>query len=185
MRLRPAPLLLLALIGCARDHAPAWALQHGTLSLSEDGQTVTGVQVWEFFTRAWGRSLDEDAHVCARLQALTGAAVSVDENLCLDCEAIFNLELEEVETDCSGPVGESDAFLGPTRLAVGSVPPGLSEDDPYPGDSLGWYADWGDGALAPTGYLWPEALELDAGRVPRGWVAGERYVFWPDLAWQL
>lgn len=175
----------LALAGCAKDQAPAWALQHGTLSVSEDGATISGVQVWEFFTNRWRRSLDEDAHVCARLQSFTGAASAVDDNLCLDCEALFNLEVEDVETDCSGSVGEADAFLGPSRLAVGSVPPGLSEDDPYPGDSLGWYADWGDGELSPTGFLWSEALELDESRPPIGWTEGERYVFWPDLAWRL
>lgn len=180
-------LSLLALAACApAETTPAWAVQHGSLLVSEDGAGLTGYQVWDFFSAGWEKNGDASSHVCARVQTLSGFLESTMPSECDDCLASYALTVEELQTDCDDPVDEAEDFGGLSRLAVGDLPSDLTDGDPYPGESLGWYASWGgESDVAPFGYLWNEALDLGERPSEDGWAPEQRYVFEAAAAWAL
>lgn len=173
---------LLVLGACGKKDEAAWALQHATLEVGAEG--VTGYQVWEFYSRRWEKERDAKFHVCARVQAVSGPAVEPLAE-CADCETVFQVRAEEVETDCEGELATRAGFAAMTHFAFGPLPGDLDGDDPYPGWSNGWYQSWDGESLDLMGYAWNELLDLGEDPQVVGWVEGERFVLWPAQAWEL
>ena len=106
----PLPSVAIALCGallqaCGGGDEPAWAVQHATLEITNDGAEVAGYQIWEFYNSAWERTRSQDDHVCARVQSVYGAAEAVLPEGCPGCVASYAVALEELQTDCVGPEG--------------------------------------------------------------------------------
>lgn len=178
--------LLLGLFACApADMSPVWAVQHGSLVVADDGASVEGYQVWDFFAEGWEKQGDQRYHVCARVQSLGGFLESTLPEDCDDCLGGYAITLEELETDCESPVDDAQDYAGMSRFAVGDLPREFEVGDPHPGESLGFYAAWGDEDVAPLGYVWNEALDLDEAPADDGWAPGERYVYEAASAWAL
>ena len=176
-------LFLGALAGCADRETAAWALQHGTVTVS-DG-TFEGYQIWEFYNARWDRTRNEKDHLCSRVQEITGA-ISTEVPLgCLGCVATYQIVIDEVETDCEGPEADDDSYGGVATYALGEVNAALSDDDPYPGESLGWYVAWAGGDLNPMGYAGNQALDQGLEPALDGWSAGAAYTLWPAYVWEL
>ena len=175
----------LVLVCCgSTGGAPVWALQHGTLDVSLSG--LSGVQVWEFYASGWERAHSERFHVCARVQSLTASEVTDSLDGCLACEVVVDVTTVELETDCDGAVADAGTFGGVVNFAFGPVPDDVADIDPYPGDSLGWYASWDGESLEPIGFAWDQGLDTGEARATGGeWTTGTRYVLWPAYAWEL
>jgi hypothetical protein len=189
VRARPALLLpwgagaLLGLAGCSRGDA-AYVVQHAEVDVAADG-SLSGYQVWEFYTRAWKRSRADDHHLCARVQALAGA-VSADPAGCEGCVASYAVTTTEVESDCDTALAGQASYAAVNLLAIGEVPAEIEGEDPYPGRSLGWYQSFDGQSAEPMGFAWNNDLGTGAdGGVPPGWNTGTRYVLWPAWAWEL
>jgi hypothetical protein len=174
-------LLLLAclLLACA-DDTPAWAVQHASVVPTSTG--MTGTQTWEFFNSEWKPERGEKDYLCVRAQTVTGTLTTSTD--CPGCRAIWVLAVSELDSDCPDSLVEDASFSGPDVYAIGEVDASFADDDPYPDRSFGWAAGFGDGELAPMGWAWPEALELEGDAAP-GWALDRPYTLWPAVAWQL
>lgn len=177
------PLLLLA--ACAPADVPAWALQHASVTVSPDGATISGTQTWEFYSARWEEGRDQDDHICARAQTITGEALASLPDGCPGCIGAFSMMVEELDTDCTGEVATDPSYAGTTLYAIGSVDRSVESLDPYPGDSMGWFVAWSTEDVEPLGFAYNDAL--DAGEEPEapGWVVGLTYVLWPAFVWDL
>lgn len=179
-------LLCLALLcACDTGKVPAWALQHAQVTVSPDGSSISGYQTWEFFGEGWEQGREQEEHVCARVQALVGAAEPTLPEGCPGCIGSFELTLEELETDCTGSEADDPSYAGVTRYAIGAVDASVTDLDPYPGDSLGWYVAWSTEEVDALGYAYNDALERGEEPEAPGWVAGLSYVLWPAFVWDL
>jgi hypothetical protein len=167
---------LLAACGGQGD-AVFWGFQHASLTVS--GQGVTGYQLWELYAERWERKQKEKFHVCSVVQTLSGVEVSDELEGCLNCEAVYEVRLELLESDCEEAVSGRPDLAGMTRLAVGALPTELEEDSPYPGATLGWYQSWDGTTASLHGYAWrdPEPTAPE-------WGDGA-FTLWPAYAWQL
>lgn len=171
--------------GCSRERTPAWAREHATVEVSDDGGGIEGYQTWEFYTEAWADDQDDAEHICARVQSIEGVAESDMPEGCPGCVASYALTLTELDTDCEEPEASADTYAGTTRYAIGAVATRLTDDDPHPGDSQGWYGGWGGTEVEALGFAWNEAI--DQGDEPdlEGWAAGESYTLSPGYVWKL
>ena len=184
------PSVAIALCGallqaCGGGDEPAWAVQHATLEITNDGAEVAGYQIWEFYNSAWERTRSQDDHVCARVQSVYGAAEAVLPEGCPGCVASYAVALEELQTDCVGPEASASSYAGVVRYAIGGVDRAIADDDPYPGDSLGWYVGWDDGAVVSLGFAWNDTLNEGQTPASAGWIGGEAYTLSPAFVWDL
>ena len=171
--------------GCGGGDTPAWAVQHATVEVTNDGSEIAGYQIWEFYNSKWERSRSQDDHLCARTQSLYGAAEAVLPEGCPGCLASYAVEVTEVQSDCAGVEAGAASYAGVTRYAIGAVDQELVDEDPHPGDSEGWYVGWGEDDVMSLGYAWNDAI--DQGQTPTvaGWVGGEGYTLSPAFVWDL
>lgn len=174
--------LALAVTGCGGEASPFWAVQHGSLELSNDG--FEGYQVWELFSKQWRKDGEEKYHLCVVVQRIEGSLSSTEEG-CEGCLGSYTVEVEQLETDCPDGMVDSTSFGGPRAMAVGRVPPSLSDLDPAPGRSMGWYTRWEPGPVEPMGFVIPEGSGSANDQGVQGWVPGERYELEPAYAWEL
>lgn len=176
---------LLALSGCATSDTPRWALQHASVTMAPDGASISGYQTWEFYREGWEEGRDQEDHLCARVQSIEGDAEPTLPSGCPGCIASFSLTLAELQTDCAGDEADDPSYAGVTLYAIGSVDNSVTELDPYPGDSMGWYVAWSTEDVDPIGFAYNDAL--DAGEEPEaaGLVAGLTYTLWPAFVWDL
>ena len=183
--LRALLVMSCALAGCSDKTTPAWALQHGTVDVDADAGDISGYQVWEFFSEKWEKEGDERFHLCTRVQTITGFEESAMPGACDDCVASYSVAVEDLESDCLGDLSTDQDYLGLSRLAVGAVPAALADSDPYPQESLAWYAGWEEGSVALMGFAYDEALTLDEPTTDEQWASGPRYVLEPAWVWSL
>jgi hypothetical protein len=172
-------MLSLLLVACASD-TPSWAVQHASVLPTSTG--MSGTQTWEFFSEAWSPERGDEGYLCARAQTLEGSLTT--SKACAECRAVWVLTVTELDSDCPDELVESARFAGPDLYAIGDVDEEFLFDDPYPDQSFGWSAGFGDGELVPMGWAWPEALELE-GRAAPGWSTERPYTLWPGVAWAL
>ncbi len=163
----------------------AWATNYATVTPSAFG--LEGVHVWSFYSEGWDADHDPAYHLCSLLQRLEGEESDLSLEGCSDCESVYELRLDELEHDCEGDLEDridEPAYEGITAFALGPVPADLSEDDPYPGSSLGWYLSYDDEIALPQGWAWAEGLEYER-EVEEGWTTDQSYTLWPAYAWDL
>lgn len=172
---------LILAAGCASD-VPSWAVHHASLTPTETG--LGGTQTWEFFSPAWARSGDEDAFLCARAQLVTGSVTAALPG-CEGCTVAYTLDVAELESDCAAPLDADTAYATPRAIGIGDVPQDLSDLDPYPGRSLGWYLSVDGVAMEPYGFAYDEALDWAGDLGSPGWSSGQTYTLWPAYAWDL
>lgn len=174
--------LALAVSGCGGEASPYWAVQHGSIELSNDG--FQGYQVWELFSRKWRKAGDEKFHLCAVVQGVEGSLASTMEG-CEGCLGSYLVTVEPLETDCPAGLIDSSSLAGPRTMAVGRVPADLAGQDPQPGRSMGWYMGWDQGPVEAMGFVVPEGAGSANDEGVQGWVPGERYALEPAYAWEL
>jgi hypothetical protein len=177
-----ALLAVAALPACKKtDGEVTWAVNYATVS--PEGAGVTGVHVWEFFTEGWEKKRKEDYYSCAVVQSLTGTADAVPAG-CEYCQNYYTLELVDQDGDCDASLSSDPALTGLRGFGVGKVPSEFSDEDPYPGDSMGWFISFDGSTSSFHGFIFDEGLERgDAGAV--GWEEGATYTLWPAYAWAL
>ena len=113
-----------------------WGFQHASLTVS--GEHIRGYQIWELYGEKWERKQKEKHHICSVVQTLTGLETAAELEGCLDCQAVYEVELELLESDCELSVSERSDLAGMTRFGVGALPAELEDGEPYPGATLGW-----------------------------------------------
>ena len=168
-------------MGCHSDE-PVWALQHAEVTLS--GDSLIGYQTWEFYSKKWGRSQNEKFHVCARVQVVEGSLAESMKG-CQDCDAVYDISLTELETDCDGDVGTSNSFRSASHFGLGPIEGELSEENPHEAAEQGWYVSWDSVELEAVGYAWPSEGEQSSGDTGIIEEGSETLVLWPGYAWQL
>lgn len=176
-----AAVLPLLLVGCAAGSA-TWAVQDGAVTPSESG--LVGEQAWSFFAKNWGQAQGDKAFVCARAQALTGAA-SAPLPGCASCTVAYTLSVTEIESDCEADLADDPSYTLPVAIGIGPVDESLASMDPHEGRSLGWYASFDGENLEPYGFAWDSALDAGEDAGPPGWNPGQSYTLWPAYAWDL
>ena len=175
-------MLIPLLIACGEQgDAVAWALQHATVTSTED--SLTGYQVWEFFSSRWEQSRDEKHHVCSLVQALSGEPAAVLSG-CPGCTASFAITAVLLESDCDDGITADPDFAALTHFAFGAVPAELDSLDPYAGQSLGWFVSWDGQEVEPQGFAWASVIE--SGEESSAEItSGEPFTLWPATAWEL
>lgn len=173
--------MLLLLFACASDEV-VWAVNHASVVPTESG--ITGTQTWEFFTKKWGKNHSETAFICARAQELTGT-LSTSTKGCEGCLAAYSLTIQEIESDCEADLATDPAYATMLAFGVGDVPADYAEDDPHPGQSMGWYVSFDGSLLEPMGFVWDEAFDYAGEPGAPGWQNDQVYTFWPAAAWDL
>jgi len=173
---------LFIFVGCKKTDGPiAWALDYATVT-PQSGE-LDGVHVWEFFSEGWEKKQDPEYFQCAVVQSVAGSGDSVPQG-CERCTAYYSVALAEQSTDCDGSLTSDPALIGLRGFGIGSVDGAFSGDDPYPGDSLGWFISF-DGVSAEFhGFAFAEALERGEDVLP-GWIDGQVYTLWPAYTWSL
>lgn len=167
--------------GCAKGDA-VWAVQSASVVPGASG--LTGTQAWTFFDKRWGKAKDDGAFVCARSQIITGA-VTTPLPGCADCTVAYDLEVQEIGTDCDASLGEDASYTLPLAMAIGPVDDSLSAVDPHAGRSLGWYASFDGESLTPYGLAWDAAFDSGGEPGPPGWNPSQTYTLWSAFAWDL
>ena len=171
-------MLLPLLTACGgQGDAPFWGLQHASLTV--EGEGISGYQVWEFYTERWQRKQKEKHHTCSVVQTLTGVLIDDDLDGCLACEAVYDIELELLESDCEASLSGRADLAGMTQLGIGMLTEDLEADSPYPGAALGWFQSWDGSSAEASGYAWQEPEPTAA-----VWQDGA-FTLWPAVAWQL
>lgn len=177
------PLLLALVLGCGKPDPgdpPAWLLDHASVVPSATG--LEGVLVRTFYAEGWEKKQSEDYALCTMLQDMTGVVVAPYEG-CRRCNAMYTVELRELETDCTDAQLDGLTLDGLVAIGVGQLHPDIAADDPNGGESLGWYVSYDGEVALEHGYAWPDDLDLLDGVQP--WSAGNGYTLWPAYAWQL
>ncbi|MES2642053.1 MAG: hypothetical protein V4850_21395 [Myxococcota bacterium] len=172
---------LILVAGCASDE-PAWAVHHASAIPTETG--LGGTQTWEFFDARWAGSGNEDFFLCARAQLLTGAVTAALPG-CEGCTVAYTLDVAELESDCGAPFATDTAYVTPRAIGIGDVADALTDLDPYPGRSLGWYLSVDGVTMEPYGFAYDEALDWAGDLGAPGWSSGQTYTLWPAYAWDL
>ena len=173
------PVVLLPLfIACGgQGDAAFWGFQHASVTVS--GDDLEGYQIWELYAERWQRKQKEKHHICSLVQTLTGTATEPVLEGCLDCEAVYAVSVDFLETDCDEDIASRADLAGMTRLAIGAVSDELEVDSPQPGVSLGWYQSFDNTTATPHGYAWQDPEPVEA-----VWTDGT-YTLWPAYAWEL
>lgn len=170
---------LLLLGACGGDDEPAWALQHATVSLDEDG-TLSGFQTWELYADKWSRRLNEKHHLCAVVEQISGTPL--DEPRCPGCVDGFTVFTEVADSDCPERWVTQLGLAEEIELLIGDT----VDDEALPEEATaprrGWYQRFGGGEAVTQGHIWSESGAPDA--LPM-LVTEERYVLWPTSAWSL
>lgn len=180
--------MIWVLLGCASGD-PHWAINH--LSLIPASSGAEGTQSWEFFSKAWRKNRNEKNFLCARTQEVTGTVVAPLDG-CEGCITAYELDISEVETDCTSDISEEAAllaedegFAATLQIAIGDVFTDFSEMDPYPGKSMGWYLSTDNETYQPWGFAYPEGLDFDGETGAPGWTSGQVYTLMPAVALEL
>ena len=173
---------LMVSMGACSSPEPYWAVQHAEVTLT--GDTMTGYQTWEFYSKRWRRNKNEKFHICARVQVIEGVATEALAG-CRDCDLVYKVTTTELEADCEEGVGEGRSFAAATHYGLGPLTEELSEQNTFDDVSHGWWVSWDAQSLEPLGYAWSEesgAAALDSGDLE---ASSEIFVLWPGYAWQL
>lgn len=170
------------LAGCADTETPVWALDPIWVEPSEGGD-VYGFQTWELYAEPWKKKLNERYYVCSVVLELFGLERTPDPT-CPACTQAWEMRPALLESDCESERAADDGWLALRGVALGAVPEDLVALDPYPGQSLGVYADYGAG-WEPFGWGWPEALDTRGAAVEPVWDGAQAFVLWPAYAWSL
>lgn len=166
---------LCLLTGCGTGSHDLWAMVHGDVTVSMEGQ-VSGVLVWEFFEPQWEAQQSADHHRCGRVLAVTGAP----EPGCTDCAVAVTLETEDVEHDCPGGEGTHSSLAAMDRLQLvraKETPPGA-----WPDDRWSWALGWSDSVPAVEGVAWDEGMEFGEPPADRSSLLGRRVRLMPTRA---
>jgi hypothetical protein len=166
------------LAGCSSSAGPAvWAFDPIWVEPTPEG--ISGFETWNLYDARWEQHRSERAFVCSVVVRLDGVTAEAD---CAGCTDAFDVTPTFLESDCVGNLPDDPGFLSLRRLAVGPVAADATADDPYPGQSVGAYADHGAG-WESHGWAFPDAL--DQGEpAGDGWGA-EPFDVWPSFAWDL
>ena len=179
MRSYGAMVLLSGLAACGEPE-PYWAVQHAEVTM--DGDSFTGHQTWEFYSKRWRRNQTEDHHICARIQVIDGSLTDSMEG-CKTCDAVYSISMSELETDCEHEVGTKKSFASASHFALGPLTGELEDQDIYDAEQ-GWYVSWDSTVLEPLGYAWAgedSSEGSDTGDVQ----TVESLILWPGYAWKL
>lgn len=175
---------LAGLTACKDTDGPtAWALNYATVTPDTSTSAVDGVHVWEFFAEGWEKKQEPEYYQCAVVQSLSGESGVVPQD-CTGCQYYYSISLEEQDSDCEVSLSSDPALTGLRGFGVGQVPSEFSEDDPYPGQSLGWYLSFDDRSASFHGFVFAEGLERGEPTMP-GWTGDQIYTLWPAYAWSL
>jgi len=176
-------LMIAGLSGCKNTDGPtAWALNYATVTPNIQGG-MEGVHVWEFFAEGWEKKREEEYYQCAVVQTLGGEPGVVPQG-CTGCQFYYSIDLAPQDADCDVGLTNDPAISGVRGVGIGTVPADFKEDDPYPGQSMGWYISFDDNTALFHGYVYAEGLERGEPS-DAGWVNGQSYTFWPAYAWSL
>jgi hypothetical protein len=156
-------------------------VQHAEVTISDDG--ISGYQTWEFYSKRWRRNKAEKFHICARVQALEGTLVEPMQG-CQDCDAVYEISLAELETDCEYEVGTKKSFSAVSHFGLGPLSGELDEQNTHDEAELGWFISWDSQLLEPMGYAWTVEGEDEGGDTGVSETV-ESMVFWPGYAWKL
>ncbi len=180
----PVMIALAGLTGCKDTGGPtAWALDYATVTPDASAEAIDGVHTWEFFAEGWEKKQAPEYYQCALVQSLEGALSEIPQD-CTGCQYYYSITLLEQDSDCDAGLITDPALAGLRGFGVGLVPEGFSEEDPYPGQSLGWYLSFDDRSASFQGFIFAEGLERGEPTSP-GWSGGETYTLWPAYAWSL
>ncbi|MFT5686509.1 MAG: hypothetical protein ACI8RZ_007465 [Myxococcota bacterium] len=171
-------IMLPLFIACGgQGDAVFWGFQHANLTVS--GDRLSGYQIWELYGEKWERKQKEKHHICSVVQTLTGVETDSEIEGCLSCLAVYEVNLELLESDCDPSISEREDLAGMIRFGIGALPEELEEDAPYSDATLGWYQGWDDASATIHGYAWqdPEPTEPI-------WGDGA-FTLWPAYTWQL
>jgi len=167
----------LLLASCTPDPgAPFWALD--PVALYPEGDAVYGLQTWEVFGERWGRRFQERWYICSVVVEFDGSPTEP----CEGCTHAWAVEPAFVESDCPDATAEQANFLDLTHVGIGGPAPTVESDDPHPGESIGAWADYGEGW---TEYGWAYPQALDEGGDGGAWDETAPFTLWPAWAWEL
>jgi hypothetical protein len=166
-------------LACGAPTEPVWALDPTWVEPTADG--LHGFETWNLYDARWERNRSERAFVCSVVVSVDGVATEAD---CPECTVAFTVTPSFLESDCDGDLPDDPGFLTLSRLALGAVGPNLVDDDPFPGQSVGGYADYGDGWV-PHGWAYPDALDLGQTVDDSSWDGDQAFEFWPAFVWDL
>lgn len=167
-----------SLLACAQGE-PAWAVAHGSVIPSETG--LDGIQTWEFFSEDWGKKHDASAFLCVRSQEIQAQVLG--QHACEGCAVAYATSVIELETDCSGDAAAAPSFAGMVAMGVGPLP--ASERASGSASMFAWYISYDGESYQRAGVAYNEDLYSDSASAPEGWVTGQAYTLWPEIAWQL
>ncbi|HJN73756.1 MAG TPA: hypothetical protein QGF58_07475 [Myxococcota bacterium] len=159
----------------------AWAVNYATVTPEPFG--VTGHHVWAFFAEGWDDKREPAYHVCTLLQSIEGSEVDAYDD-CVGCIAMYEVVLEDIEHDCDAGLVSDASYRGLEAIGVGDVGEELADDDPHPGDSLGWSLSYDGQNAEAHGWAFAEGHGW-GGEVEDGWVDDAVYTLWPGYAWDL
>ena len=176
-------MLLLTLFACNHDTTPAWAMDPIWIAPQE----ITGVygfQTWELFSSKWGKKYDDKHYLCSIVVEFEGVPDTSGET-CRDCDLAWQVTPAQLETDCPDGADDDPGFLSLSRIGLGLRPSDLADDDPWPGQSVGAFADYGSGDWVPYGWGYPEALDNRGSVDSTEWDGEQAFQLWPAYLWNL
>jgi len=175
--------VILLLLSCSEqgpDGAIRWAVNYATVSV--DQGTLSGHHVWAFYADGWERDYDEAFHRCSLVQSVIGEETEPWAG-CQGCIAMYEVQLQDLEHDCTDRVVSDPAYEGVLAFGIGDIDRDIAGEEPYE-QSLGWYLAYEADQALDHGYAWAEGLEFDR-PIQEGWVDGQVYTLWPAYAWDL
>jgi hypothetical protein len=172
----------LAATGCSAPDEPYWAFDPVWIEpAGADG--VYGFQTWELFSKRWSRGYKDKFYVCSIVVELDGEARAPDAT-CPGCTRAWEVFPAVLESDCDPSLAAESGYLALRGLALGPVDDAIREDDPFPGQSQGGFADYGAG-WETHGWAYPEALDHDGVPQSASWDGDQAFTLWPAYAWEL
>ena len=137
---RTAWIFAISAIGCGTsDGVPRYATNNVWIEPNENG--IHGFQSWTLFASGWEKRFSETYHVCSIVHEIEG--VSIPTGDCDTCTAAWATMLLPVDSDCDAPTAGDSRWTSMSALALGDVPDALGATDPFPGVSLGVFAQYG------------------------------------------
>lgn len=174
--------LLLALAACSSPDEPAWALD--SLWLEPDAQeTVYGFHTWELYAERWKRKQKDKHFICSVVVEVWGTPSEPSEG-CLGCTHAWSTEVELLETDCADDL-LTPRYLSLQEVGLGELTADLAAEDPFPGQSVGGWARYGDEDVLPHGFAYPATLDEGGQPETSDWDGVEPFTWWPAWAWDL